>query len=100
MNQVKVGNRVVNFAGALPLTLGEWEALEAKGASLKEVATGRLTPIIELAAFVLQKVDATVTPAEVRAMTRADAVVVLNAVLASEGGSPNRPSSSLSTDSQ
>lgn len=65
---ITLNGRDVNLSKALPLSLGNWEDLEAEGVSQNDMAKPTAKQVVTFVHFVLRKCDASVTRDEVRAL--------------------------------
>ena len=97
---VTLNGRSLDLARALPLTLGDWRALQRRGITAKGLAAGAdAESLAGLLYHVLHKADPEVTEAHVDALPMRDPVVKAVLEALAEAEAPDRPFSSTSTPS-
>lgn len=97
---VQLNGRDIELAKAVPLKLKDWRKLEEKGITAANMGNGKISDMVTLLFYVLNKADNSVTVDEVEDITLNDPLVlaVVEAINQSER-KIDRPSYSSSTSS-
>lgn len=90
--ELKLGSHTVNLAAALPLTLGDMEALAKQGVNISKPDTIGPSEIVKMLTYVARKVAKEVNEDDVRGVTLPDLGRAMTFVATGAIGQPDRPS--------
>jgi len=100
--ELELNGRKINISSALPLTIGDWKALEKRKVTLRNLESASITDLSAVVFHVLHKADDTVKEEEVDALPLTSGViaVVTEAIRRSQEEPEDVPFSTPSTSSR
>lgn len=98
--KLMVNGKEADLSRVLPLSIGDWVALEKLGASLDELKTGKATPLLEFVAYIAAKANPAMTRDEVASLPRAIVAKAGTSAIEAEVDTADRPTSDSSIGSQ
>ena len=74
--EIEIKGRTIELNGTLPLMMKDWRHLEKKGVNISKIGDAPIDSQIKIICYVLSKVDATITEADVEDLDLNDPAVI------------------------